>query len=414
MPCVTPPPGMRLLGEIAAELRQRQSQCSGILLLKCNVDYLQPGMTWAAHESYLHSGSADVMPRQMIPHLVSRVYLGSGGLNMLCPGIQFSMAPRLHSFSGSRFLPQPRATAAFSTSREWNRWRVGDYRRLHVICGDSLCSQKARSWLKLATTALVVAMAEAGLDPGGAVQLRMPVYAMHTFATDPTFRATADIVSGGKMTALQIQRHYLHVARTHLDHPCMPPWAAEACDRWQIAARPTPSRGPRGPRGELFDWAVKRCPLRPARQPARRGMDAQKFAAWNHALTAVRDAHRRVEKTWRFDRALLMGLHPAIAQERAHLVPYLRSHGLCWEQAAELLALRDQLCEIDMRYSQVTPAGLHATLEPHLHNRLLEPAAGNDAKRIPPSTTRLPPCGSHKRHAGKQTFPARRVGCRFQ
>ena len=62
------------------------------------------------------------------------------------------------------------------------------YHRLHVLCGESLCSHLA-SWLKVGTTALIVALADAGLCASTGRALRMPLKAFRTFAADPTCSA---------------------------------------------------------------------------------------------------------------------------------------------------------------------------------------------------------------------------------
>ena len=55
------------------------------------------------------------------------------------------------------------------------------YHRLHLLCGESLCSERA-TWLKIGITALIVAMIEGGGRPGNTVQLKDPLASMHLFA----------------------------------------------------------------------------------------------------------------------------------------------------------------------------------------------------------------------------------------
>ena len=76
------------------------------------------------------------------------------------------------------------------------------YSRLHVLCGESVCSQTAL-WLKTAITTLVVALAEAGLRPCRAIVLLNPLEAMQQFAADSSCTATvlaADGVHGPPLT----------------------------------------------------------------------------------------------------------------------------------------------------------------------------------------------------------------------
>ncbi len=192
-----------ILADLARKL-SRPLLKTGILLFKCNVDYWRPDVTWACHESYLHRANLCALPSQLIAHLVSRVWCGAGGLNPLCAGIQFSLSPRAHIFVKEVSNSTTSCRGIFNTRDE--SLASGRYRRLHVICCDSLCSQTGL-WLRLGTTCLVLAMAEGGLRPGEAVQLREPVEALHRFAADPYFRAAAELTDGRRMTALQIQRH---------------------------------------------------------------------------------------------------------------------------------------------------------------------------------------------------------------
>src|SRR5262249_10940398 len=128
------------------------------------------------------------------------------------------------------------------------------YHRLHILCGESLCGDLS-SWLKVGTTALVVALTEAGLRPGNAVQLRAPVEAMRLFASDPTCAAVAETKSGERVTALVIQRHYLTQAEAPLRARFMPPWADEVCRRWRAVLDGL--RGGWESAATSLDWAIK-------------------------------------------------------------------------------------------------------------------------------------------------------------
>src|SRR5208283_5977971 len=85
------------------------------------------------------------------------------------------------------------------------------YNRLHVICGESLCSETSL-FLKVGTTALIVAMTEAGANPGGEVQIESPLDALRTFAADLTCRKVVGMKNRRRLTAVDIQRHYLKEA----------------------------------------------------------------------------------------------------------------------------------------------------------------------------------------------------------
>jgi proteasome accessory factor A len=70
-------------------------------------------------------------------------------------------------------------------------------------------------YLKIATTGLLVDMAEAGaLDD--APRPRRPIAALHAICADPTLSTAVEIVGGEPLTALQIQRWYHHRAQRYL------------------------------------------------------------------------------------------------------------------------------------------------------------------------------------------------------
>lgn len=111
-------------------------------------------------------------------------------------------------------------------------------------------------WLRSATTALVVALTDGGLKPGKKVTLVEPVDAMHTFGRDPSCRAKAPLRSGGMISAIEIQRHYLHLAERHLNADFMPPWAPQVCQHWR-AILDRLEQGAPDSVAFLLDWAIK-------------------------------------------------------------------------------------------------------------------------------------------------------------
>ena len=90
------------------------------------------------------------------------------------------------------------------------------HNRLHILFGESLCSQVG-NFLKVGATAIIVAMAEAGIGPGVEVQLDSPLDALRTVAADLTLGRTLKLRGGGRMTAIEIQRAYLRKAEENLD-----------------------------------------------------------------------------------------------------------------------------------------------------------------------------------------------------
>src|SRR5262249_58880988 len=108
----------------------------------------------------------------------------------------------------------------------------GRHDRLHLVRGEGRCAELPL-WLGVGATALVVALCEAGLARGKAVELRSPLEAMQRFAADPSCTATAETVTGARLTAIAIQLHYLERVEAHVGDAFMPPWAGDVCRRWR-------------------------------------------------------------------------------------------------------------------------------------------------------------------------------------
>jgi proteasome accessory factor A len=100
-------------------------------------------------------------------------------------------------------------------------FRVGAYfgllrprQRMQLGLSDSNMAETAE-YLKVATTSLVIEMAEAGhLDQ--APRLVHPIEALHALVGDPTLRTRVEVHGREPMTALELQRAYLAAARSWL------------------------------------------------------------------------------------------------------------------------------------------------------------------------------------------------------
>ena len=178
--------GDRVLSTLASHTWVKRALGMHALVFRGNVDYSGAGTTWGCHESYMHRTDPAALRAALIPHLVSRVvYSGAGGFDPFSPGLVFTLSPRVRHL---QHVVSPESTCErgiYHTKDE--PLCAGRYHRLHVICGERLLSDRA-NWLKLGTTALIVALAEAGLRPGRDLQLASPLVSFRAFADDPTCR----------------------------------------------------------------------------------------------------------------------------------------------------------------------------------------------------------------------------------
>jgi hypothetical protein len=348
--------GESTLLEAATELERSASRLGQAILFKCNVDYAA-GTTWGAHENYLVASRHPAeLPDQLIPHLASRiVFTGAGGLNPISPGIDFSLSPRvehLHAVASHRH-------AIFNTKDE--PLAANGCRRLHIVAGESLCSQLG-DFLRLGTTALIVKLSDAGFRPGAGISLSQPLEAMRLFAADPSCSARAAGCNGNSISALEIQRHYLGQVESHYRASFMPEWTEEVCLRWRsvldaLERRPTAL-------ASVLDWPIK---LSLYKQRARHhGIDWDSIPPWSVAqnhLVVTRPPHQCPPRHLD-DLVNLLRTAGCCGDVVDALLEQSRSRGLSppelWES---YLALRSELCEIDIRFGQLGSNGVFEAMD---------------------------------------------------
>jgi hypothetical protein len=361
--------GDRILADLLPEVSAGLFDAGAVLLTRCNVDYGGTGSTWGCHESYMHGSNPRALPRQIIPHLVSRlIFTGAGAFDSLLPGgAEFTLSPRVPHLMHTVSEQSTQSRGIFHTKDE--PMARGGHHRLHILCGESLCSETA-AWLKMATTALVVALIDGGLCPGDGVWLASPLQAMRRYAADPTCRARARAKTGGELTALDIQRHYLELAEAHLSAAFMPPWAEEACRRW----RDVLERLENAPDsvGTVLDWAIKLALFRS--RAVRHGVDWSALDQWNRAARTIAKAgggRSNVPSEVVADQESRPEGPPV--DDLAALTPQLERQGVDPRDFERVPRLRRELCEIDIRFAQLGERGLFAALD----------AAGVLAHRVP-------------------------------
>lgn len=311
---------------------------------------------WAAHESYQHDVPPTDLPAQLTPFLASRVILGAGGWARTSPGLRFTLSPRAHFITRAADRDSQTVRPIFHTKNE-SLSGTGSH-RLHVACSESLCSQTANV-LRFGTTALVLAILERGIYPGQAVTLAAPVKAMQRFALDPAWRACIVGEPRRRISALDIQRHYLECVERNFEQLQLPHWAERVCRMWRsvledLAADPSRLQA-------TLDWAIKRCLFE--RQLARRGIAWSSLEWWNVALD-------RLSKRWTgkgaqqpFEIRFAVEPHPRLAAEKERLSRFLDRHGLDWTQLGDLAVARHELLELDAKFGGLGDRGVFNTLD---------------------------------------------------
>ncbi|MGQ0734267.1 MAG: proteasome accessory factor PafA2 family protein [Acidobacteriota bacterium] len=349
--------GERIVLSLLDQLAMAGSNDVDLWLLRCNVDYKAVPATWGCHESYLCRRLPPDLARQAIPHLVSRlVFTGAGGFNPRSPGLEFTVSPRAGYFESAVSMESTGDRGIFHTR---NERLAAAYHRVHIICGDSLCSDIA-TWLKVGTTALVIAMIDAGVHPGTGIELAHPVHALHAIAGDPAGRVRVELASGGTLSAVALQRHYLRCAAKHVNGSFMPAWAGDVIREWGHML----DRLERRDRSldTMLDWAIKRRLY--ARFVERRGIRWDSIADWTSSLARLEDSLETPEVA-RLSVAARLKLdrqHPQRAA--AHdAIELARQKGLDPSRLDEVQILRHQLFELDTKFGRLGAKGIFSALD---------------------------------------------------
>lgn len=354
-------------------------------IFRTNVDYAADESTWGSHECYLCTRAPRHLAQQLLPHLVTRlIYTGAGGFNSRAAGLEFSLSPRV------QFLTQAvshGSTAERGIFHDKDESLAGvRYHRLHLICGETLCSDRAL-WLRIGTTALVVALCDANLTPGTGVELAHPVDAMRQFAADPTCRATAQTTHGPR-TAIAIQRHYLAEVEARLGASFLPPWAGTVCAGWRAVLDDLEA----DPRrlSTTLDWPIKHALYE--QHLRQRGFTWDTIALWSPVATEISYGLTQagLGRITRFDAESLLGARSPVAPTIRRLTPMLRERGLHWDDLGRFLTVRNELCELDVRFGQLGPRGVFNALDAAgvLAHRLADARSIAAAVELPPHTGR--------------------------
>ena len=348
--------GVRLIARLAEEARPLiREDCPAVRVSRANLDYL--GNSWGLHESYLGRKPISAYRRFLLPHVASRlIYSGAGGLDPSSPGVRLSLMPRAAYFTHVSSGNTTESRGLFNT-RDEPLSRRG-YSRVHLIAGAQDCSQRA-TWLKMGATALVIALAEEGCTCWP--RMDDPLGDMRAWARNPAHRGKVRIGQSRDtlMTAAELQRHLLSLVEPHAGTGQLPEWAGEVCAAWKEAIDLVDSSA--AATSPAFDWMIK-FPI--FRNEARaRGYDAACIAAWSDALEyawchladeALLAPHSPDAIDWLCKRQLPRAIQAEAARK-------LGDHGR-WVNVGDFLALRSQLCAIDLRFGDVG-SGIFDTLD---------------------------------------------------
>ncbi|GAB3213468.1 depupylase/deamidase Dop [Marinactinospora endophytica] len=263
---------------VMADAARRAGAVPGIdpiQLYKNNTD--NKGASYGCHENYLMRRSTPFgeIVRHLVPFFVSRqVICGAGRVGIGADGRDsgFQISQRADFFEVEVGLETTLKRPIINT-RDEPHADPDKYRRLHVIIGDANMSEIS-TYLKLGTTAIVLAMIEDGFI-GVDLSLETPVADLRAISHDPTLTHAVRLRDGRRMTALQLQREYFDQARKYVEDRFgtdVDPDTADVLERWGSTLDRL-ADDPMRLAGEL-DWVAKLKLLEGYRE--RDGLD------WDH------------------------------------------------------------------------------------------------------------------------------------
>ncbi|MHB1508499.1 MAG: depupylase/deamidase Dop [Acidimicrobiales bacterium] len=212
--------GEVILGRSLEAARRFLPPGEEILVHKNNSD--GKGNSYGCHENYLLDRATPFarIVQRVTPHLVTRqVYCGAGKVGQESGDkdhpAHFQISQRADFFEEEVGLETTLKRPIVNT-RDEPHADPQKYRRLHVIVGDANLSEVA-TFLKVGTTALVLAMIEDDFHAGRDLSLASPVPAIRAVSRDPELGVLLELSSGEHLTAVELQWEFYGLARKYAE-----------------------------------------------------------------------------------------------------------------------------------------------------------------------------------------------------
>jgi len=275
---------LRIARQAQVAANQNLADGKRIVVLANNSD--RQGKSYGGHQSFLMSRAAwDTMIRlRMIPSLFnlmafqasSIVFTGQGkvGSENGQPWVPFQISQRADFIETLLSVETTINRPLINTrdeplsgpkSRRKGGKLPGDrYARLHVIFYDTNLAPVA-TYLKVGVMQLILSMIEAGYIADDLV-LEKPINALHAWSRDPDLNFRMPLISGQKLTAVELQLKFLEQARAFDDEggfEGLVEGARQIIALWEDTLVRLEARDFLNLRGRI-DWVMKRALLEQA------------------------------------------------------------------------------------------------------------------------------------------------------
>ncbi len=223
------------------------------------------GNSYGTHENYLVDRAMPFarLAASLIPFFATRqLFCGAGKVGCEEAGVEdigFQLSQRADFMEAEVGLETTLKRPIINT-RDEPHADPERFRRLHVICGDAnLC--EVASFLKMGTAALVLLLIEDEVIDPEVFTLASAVEAYKTVSRDTTLHTTVELMSGRRVTALDLQWEYLDAVKGYLktgragDALEGAEWPEEVVSRWEYVLSALEA-DPRTLAREI-DWVAK-------------------------------------------------------------------------------------------------------------------------------------------------------------
>ena len=252
--------GDRIVEELAvsAEIRLNAEGIKGqIHLFKNNMD--AAGNSYGCHENFSVSRKKNFeeVTESIIPFLITRqIFCGAGKWISSSKGANFQISQRAEHMWESVSSATTRSRPIINT-RDEPHADPEEYRRLHIIVGDSNMSETT-TVLKVATTELMLRAAELGLLKDK-FTIENPIKTIREISNDLKFRNSFRLSSGREITALQMQNEMYDIVLSMpgLDEILEKPFYRYALNLWRRSLDALESQDFSLVDMEI-DWMIKR------------------------------------------------------------------------------------------------------------------------------------------------------------
>jgi proteasome accessory factor A len=203
----------RLIGQAEASY-ENEGAPARLHLLRNNVD--SQGNSFGCHENYLIPRRLEYkrLTGQLLPFLITRQLLaGAGHVGVGADGTpKLVLSQRAEHMWEGVSSSSTRSRPMINT-RDEPHADAERYRRLHVIVGDTNVAEGS-TLLKTVSTHLVLSALEtaAVMDSW---EIANPVRALREISSDATGLTQVVLADGRRVTALEVQRHFLTLAGDH-------------------------------------------------------------------------------------------------------------------------------------------------------------------------------------------------------